>query len=454
MLAGLDIGTTTLCGLLLEESSGEILAVRSEPNAFVLPAAGSDESLQDPEAILGAARRLLESLLAGGPRVAAIGVTGQMHGILYVDRKGRALSPLYTWQDGRGERELSGGQSYAAFLSGRLGSRVSTGMGAVTHFWLARNGGLPAGAAALCTIPDFVAMRLAGASAPRMDPTLAASLGCFDLRRLSLSLEGLDRLELDPGLFPPVVPDYPELGRGPGGAAVFTAVGDNQASILGSLRHLERSALLNIGTGSQVSIFQASLPAKPGLDIRPFPFGGFILVGAALCGGRAYSLLREFFERTVRLFTGGREGAAWEIMNGIGPEGLPGAERLIVDTRFSGTRAQPGLRAGIGYLSPTNFTPEHLIVGVREGIAAELFALYQEFGPEARRGIDSLVGAGNAVRLNPLLLKALEGRFGLPVRVPAHREEASFGAALLAGVASGLLPDRASAGALIRYRTD
>jgi glycerol kinase len=42
----------------------------------------------------------------------------------------------------------------------------------------------------------------------------------------------------------------------------------------------------------------------------------------------------------------------------------------------------------------------------------------------------------------------------LPVRVPAHREEASFGAALLAGLASGLLPDRAAAGALIRYLTD
>jgi sedoheptulokinase len=220
------------------------------------------------------------------------------------------------------------------------------------------------------------------------------------------------------------------------------------------VRHLRRSAALNIGTGSQVSVFTDSYPEKPGLDLRPFPFGGYILVGAGLCGGRAYSLLHEFFERTVRLFTGGQAGAAWAIMNGIGPESLPGQDRLVVDTRFSGTRAEPGLRASIGNLSPQNFTPGELIVGVREGIAAELFALYQEFGAEVRRGIDTLVGAGNGIRMNPHLLKALEVRFGLPVRVPAHREEASFGAALLAGLASGLLPDRAAAGALIRYLTD
>jgi sedoheptulokinase len=454
MLAGLDIGTSTLCGLLLDESSGEILAVRNEPNAFALPAARPDEALQGPEAILAASRRILDHLLGGGPQAAAVGVTGQMHGILYVDREGRAVSPLYTWQDGRGDRELSGGQSYAAFLSERLGCTVSTGMGAVTHFWLARQGSLPAEAAALCTIPDFVAMRLAGASAPRMDPTMAASLGCYDLRKLSLRSEELARLELDPALFPPVALDYPALGRGPGGAAVFTALGDNQASFLGSVRHLPRSALINIGTASQVSVFTDSYPKKPGLDVRPFPFGGYILVGAGLCGGQAYSLLHEFFERTVRLFTGGREGAAWELMNGTGPESLPGKDRLVVDPRFSGTRAEPGLRASIGNLSPQNFTPGELIVGVRAGIAAELFAFYQEFGAEVRRGIDTLVGAGNGIRMNPYLLKALEERFGLPVHVPVHREEASFGAALLAGLASGLLPDRAAAGALIRYLAD
>jgi sedoheptulokinase len=153
----------------------------------------------------------------------------------------------------------------------------------------------------------------------------------------------------------------------------------------------------------------------------------------------------------VRLFTGGQGHATWELMNEVGPESLPGSGRLAVDTRFSGTRADPGLRGGIGNMGPETFTPEHLIVGVREGIAAELFGFYERFGPDATRNVNTLVGAGNGIRLNPDLRRALQQRFGLRMRVPAHREEASFGAALLAGVAGGVLPDLPSAGSLIRY---
>ena len=77
ILAGLDIGTSTLCGLLLEAPSGRILAVETEHNAFILPGAQADEMTQDPEAILGAVERLLGRLTGGRAEVAGLGVTGQ-----------------------------------------------------------------------------------------------------------------------------------------------------------------------------------------------------------------------------------------------------------------------------------------------------------------------------------------------------------------------------------------
>ncbi|MCK5007872.1 MAG: hypothetical protein KAR73_10820, partial [Spirochaetales bacterium] len=184
--------------------------------------------------------------------------------------------------------------------------------------------------------------------------------------------------------------------------------------------------------------------------LRPFPWGGYIFVGAGLCGGRAYALLHDFFERTVRLFTDGTKGAAYEVMNAIGLEALPDPRKLVVDTRFQGTRSDPSVRGNIANLSPECFTPEHLIVGLREGIVSELFDSYDRLPPEARRRIDTLVGSGNGIRLNPELRKAFERTFGMPMRVPAHKEEASYGAALLAGIAAGVLPDLRAAGALIR----
>lgn len=68
---------------------------------------------------------------------------------------------------------------------------------------------------------------------------------------------------------------------------------------------------------------------------------------------------------------------------------------------------------------------------MREGIAAKLLGFYERFPEAARRAVTALVGSGNGIRLNPGLQKVFEARLGMKMRVPAHREETSFGAALL-----------------------
>jgi len=386
----------------------------------------------------------------GSGRIGGISVAGQMHGILYVDREGRAVSPLFTWQDGRGDQELEG-TTYAGMLSEALGRPVSTGMGFVTHYYNVKNGLVPRSAACLCTIADYVAMRLAHAQAPVMDATNAASLGCFDLRSLEFRCDAMSALDIDGAIFPRVSTSYFALGETRNGTPVFAALGDNQASFLGSVRDVRGSLLCNIGTGSQISLFSDDCLDVPGIDTRPFPLGGYIGVGAALCGGRAYSLLHDFFERTLRLFTGTEVSASWEAMNAIETASLGTSGRLTVDTRFGGTRADPGARGSIANLGMETFTPEHLIVGVREGIAAELLGFYERFPEAARGAVTALVGSGNGIRLNPGLQKVFEARLRMKMRVPAHREETSFGAALLAGVAGKVLPDLAAAGRLVRY---
>jgi len=98
-----------------------------------------------------------------------------------------------------------------------------------------------------------------------------------------------------------------------------------------------------------------------------------------------------------------------------------------------------------------NFTPENLIAGVREGIAAELLDFYERVPAAQRARVTSVTGSGNGIRLNPALRGIFESRLGMKLRVPRHTEETSFGAALLAGVSTGALRDLAAAGALVRY---
>jgi sedoheptulokinase len=375
-----------------------------------------------------------------------------MHGILYVDGAGRAVSPLYTWQDGRGERTRADGKSHAGFLSDALGQRLSTGMGFVTHYYNAANKLVPEGARRVCTIADYVAMRLAHATAPVMDTTMAASLGCFDLRRLDFRRDAMRKLGVEESFFPSVSRSYQALGEHEPGTAVFPGLGDNQASFLGAVSDVRHSVLFNIGTGSQISLFSEECLEIPGIDTRPFPFGGYIGVGAALCGGRAYALLHDFFEQTLKLFGGGAGAgggtASWDIMNAAH---VPGTERLVVDTRFNGTRVAPSIHGSITGLGPGTFTPEHLIVGVREGIAAELLDFFALFPTALRTAANQMVGSGNGVRLNPALQVIFEGHIGMKMRIPAHREETSFGAALLAGCAGKVFPDLRAAGQLVRY---
>src|SRR5262249_46381517 len=62
-----------------------------------------------------------------------------------------------------------------------------------------------------------------------------------------------------------------------------------------------------------------------------------------------------------------------------------------------------------------------------------------------------LIGAGNGMRENGLLAQLVADAFNLPPAVPAHREEAAFGAALMAAVGTGVCRNLVEAGRLIRY---
>ena len=450
-LVGLDIGTTTISALLLDAAAGDVLDVITLMNNASLKGAADWEALQDPNGILDQVGQILDALLAKHRGVAGIGITGQMHGILYVDDHGQALSPLMTWQDGRGNLPDGNGVTCAMRLAAATGRQMATGMGSVTHLYNVHHDLVPPGAASFCTIMDFVAMRLVGRRRPLVDATNAAGLGAFDLEKLRFATGVFEGLGLDPRLLPEVRTDYPALGETRAGCPVFVSLGDNQASFLGSVGDIDRAVLVNVGTSGQVSVFQPDYLQYAGLDTRPFPYGGYLAVGASLCGGRAYAQLWRFLSGVLRLFTGEqRLEADWDIMNAVDPAKLAG-EPLIAATRFAGTRLDPTIRGALTSIGLDNFTPEHLIAAVRSGIVSELVDFYEELPVEVRSAKSLLVGSGNGLRLNAALRTAFEKRLGLKMVVPNFQEEASFGAALLAGTASGIFNNLGEGSALLSF---
>jgi sedoheptulokinase len=430
-IVGLDIGTTTISGVLMDTTAGSCLDSMTVPNTAGLPAQAPWEDLQAPERLLEISQEILTRLSRGAGKLAGLGLTGQMHGILYVDSKGLAASPLYTWQDGRGDLAYQGGLSYAAYLSSLTGYPMATGFGLATHFYNLKHDLVPQEAQAICTIADYVAMRLCGLTAPVMHPSLAHSLGLFDLASGSFDAEALRDAEIPSEILPKVVSAEIQIGETPQGVPVCIPIGDNQASFLGAIQR-GANVLVNIGTGAQLSALSEDILDLPALETRPYIRDAYLLVGSALCGGRAYSLLRDFFAQTLRSLGDVEPKNLYQKMESLGEAAYTGTTVLEVDTRFKGTRVDPDLRGAIRSLGLDNFTPGHLVIGFITGMSDELKAFYDRL-PKDLRESDFIVGGGNAVRRNALLRRIISDRFGKPLRLAEYQEEAAVGAARLAG---------------------
>jgi sedoheptulokinase len=436
---GIDIGTSSVCAATYNPESKAVETVNKENTANIeMPFAY--QKIQNPEMIMETVAGIIGNLTTGRPGgLKGIGITGQMHGILYVDGNGDAVSPLYTWQDGRGNQPFKEGQIYAEYLSEKTGYPLSTGYGIVTHFYNRQNNLVPRNAVKLCTIMDYVAMKLSGRKSPLTDYSNGASLGCFDLKRLCFDTEALEKAGIDISILPNTVESGALAGYYNEHIPVYAAIGDNQATFLGSVQDKVRLSIhLSVGTSSQISVYSSQYVKIETVDTRPFPGGGYLLVGAALCGGKSFDILKTFFGETLSFLGGGHLSAddLFKIMTSVGYDDVSG-DPPVVETIFDGARFEPGKRGSISNISISNLTPKNLVIGFAKGVCRELYDFYRFIPEDIRKDKTILVGAGNGIKKNPLLRKALEEQFQYDLYLPQVREEAAFGACICAMVGSG-----------------
>ncbi len=427
MYLGIDIGTTSVCAVVIGED-GTLLRSLTKSNTF-----GSSDGaarMQDARGIAALCKEIYVGLCAEFS-VVSVGVSGQMHGILYLDADGNAVSPLYSWQDERGNLPApQAEQTYAQVLSRVSGHRIATGYGCCSLYYDAENDAIPAEAVSFCTIGDYVAMQLCGRKAPLVHDTCAASLGLFDLKKRCWDDAAIARAGLPGDIFPATTSAVRALGKTAQGATVYTAIGDNQASVYGSLRD-ENAFLLNVGTGSQISMITPEYVAPTMGEVRPYLGSAYLLAGCPLCGGYSYRLLLDFF---CSLGT----PVDYDTLNALAAEAFADeqAGKLTPPTvtpTFRGTRHTPTQRASITGLSVDNFTASALTLGLLRGMSRELGEFYDAFVAAAQiKDEPVMVGAGNAVRLGGTLRQIMEQDWGRALHIPAHTEEASFGAAMAA----------------------
>ncbi len=423
---GLDIGTTTISAVVVDCETKEVKKACTIKNPGFIWCRESWKKQQDPIRIFGKSQELLDQILREEPDIDVIGLTGQMHGIVYLDAEGNSISPLYTWQDGSGEQKCRDGKSVCEFLKEMYGVKMYTGYGLATYLYHIFTDQVPKSAAGLCTIADYVGMTLTGRKKPRLHSSHAAGLGLYDVRKNVFRRELWEEIHPGPDLFPEVTTEIRALGEYRK-IPVCTAIGDNQASFLGAVKEIKDSVLVNMGTGGQVSVYADRDLEEEGIESRPFLKEGYLLVGASLCGGRAYAILAAFFVQCAREM-GIREINPYSVMERFLQMEGP-IEKLEVDTRFSGTREHPEWRGSIQNIGTENFTPAALTRGVLEGMAEELYQMYRKMervAGERKR----LIVSGNGLRKNPALQRIISRRFSMELQLAGQKEEAAYGAAL------------------------
>jgi sedoheptulokinase len=416
---GIDCGTGKVAVALVRRDGTQV-HTSSAPHRAELPtAAGRSE--QDPARILASA----EALVAGLPAemrgaVAAIGLTGQMHGVLLHRADGRPCSPLVTWQD---RRVLDD----PAFLPA-LGRRLHAGYGMATLAWWAARGALPADARA-ATIHGFLAACWCGLERSPIDPTDAQAWGGME----TLAGVGAGTLPAAVGHGMVVGTLRPDTARRlglPSGIPVTAPLGDNQASLRATLEEPGAELAFTLGTGCQLAaVVPRTFTCDPGhAERRPYDARHDVIVAAPLCGGAAWKWLAET-ARSWSADLGGAAPAIEQVYARLDALGAAAGDVLTFSPHLAGERHAPGLGGVLAGLRLDGGSLGQVARALARGIAANARDLLPA---AARSGRTRVRASGNALRRSLLLREMASAELGLPVILGTRMEEAATGAALVA----------------------
>lgn len=477
LIMGIDIGTSKTAVSMVDPNKYKIIKTVEEETPY-LPSEEPWRREQSPIKIATVIRTLIKNTLNEADRIVAIGITGQMHGILGLDANGKPITNFVTWQDDRGNIPIEGEKSLIQEISEKAGdlntNGIASGFGLVTLYYWLKTGIKPH---KISTITDYIGMLLTCKNKVYIDPTMAESLGCLDVEKGRWKKDFLKALNIPINILPELIESTKVIGETSGKGffdllkdkiPVVVSIGDNQASFLGSVKYYTDTILLNIGTGAQISIAEesyqkaSSLPFIDGIDvqIRPFIENKYLVAGNAISGGVVYKTLFNFFKNVGTEFFGisnfdnlykkmeesaSRIFEEWEIGKKYNIEEM---EKLEVYPLFAGKRSSPNMRGWIRGIGLTNLKPSNLVLETLKGMVKILTEMFDQ---DIINRKNYLVGSGNGIRRNILLQRILEDMVKKRLSICKYSEEAVVGAIINAGVATGIYKSFDEASNLIDY---
>ena len=430
MLVGLDVGTTGVKAIAVTPE-GDVVGSVEEHYPLSTPRPGWSE--QDPEDWVRASERALARLEVDAD---AVGLSGQMHGLVALDEAGQVLRPAILWNDQRTGTECAEIEERVGLdrLVSLTGNRALPGFTAPKLLWLRRHEPELYRRIHRVTLPkDYVRLRRTGEWA--IDAADASGTLLFDVAGRRWSNDVLATLDI-PGEWLPPAHESTEIA----------GAGDQQAAALGVGVVDAGAVSVVLGTSGVVL---AALPAYAhDRDARVHAFCHALpdmweAMGVMLNAAGSLRWFRDSFAPDASFDELTSEAARWP----------PGAEGLTFLPYLQGERsphADPDARGAFAGLT-IRHDRGALVRAVLEGVAFGLrdsLELLRELGVEPTAGRVS--GGGARSRL---WLEIVASVLGVPLELTVVEEGSAYGAALLAGVASGVFADaREAVAACVRVR--
>lgn len=443
---GVDLGTSGVKALLMDED-GHIAGMARREYEIVKPRASYAE--QDMEVLWEAAREAVAEL-AGRYReftgnLAGIGYSGQMHGLVAVDRDGKPVRNALIWADQRSGEEIRA--LYAQIPENEYKlitlNALSTGFLLSSLLWIREHEPWNYERIHRVMLPkDYIRFRMCGEMGT--DSTDASGTGIFDTARRDWAWGLIDRLGFPGEMFVPCYESCEIVGKTtrrcreetglPEGIPVACGGGDTLVQTVGNGVVEPGTLISNIGTASQAACTVEAPLCDPLYRTNTFchvQSGLWMVAGANLSGGVALQWLRK----NILCMD------SFEEMTALAASSPAGSGGLLFLPCLSGERTpwhDPEAR-GIYFGLNLKHTRADMIRSTMEGIAFNQkysLEILQSMGISFHRIVAS--GGGTKSRL---FREILADMLGMEVRRSLAEEEAAVGAAVTAAVGVGAYRD-------------
>jgi xylulokinase len=448
---GIDVSTTGSKALIID-SAGSVIGEQSSPHVLSTPRQLWSE--QDPEdwwqATIKSIRAVLAQTGIQPGDIAAVGLTGQMHGLVLLDANGKVLRPAILWNDQRTQAQcdeihkIFGKEAFIA-ISGNV---ALTGFTAPKILWVAENEPDVYQKARHILLPkDYIRYRLTGVYA--MDKADGAGTILFDLKKRDWSPEILAGLKIPQEWMPPtfegpeftgaITREAADLTGLKTGTNVAAGGGDQAAQAVG-VGAVEPGIIgLTVGTSGVVFASTPTAMIEPEGRLHAFCHavpGTWHFMGVMLSAAGSLQWYRD---------TLAPQASFEELMDSAAGVGA-GCEGLQFLPYLSGERTPyPDPLARGAFIGLTlRHTQAHMTRSVLEGVSfglKDMFTLIQNAGLKEITQVRASGGGTKSALWRGILASVL----GCELVTVNTAEGAAFGAALLAGVGSGTWPDVISA---------